>query len=97
MTRQIFQDMLIRWYSRLRIIILVDNCPAHSDIFPDLTNINLFFLSVNTKSVLQPMDAGVIRTFKHNYCKKIVSKLLYSLDKEFNNIKKLSITILDAI
>ena len=50
---------------------LINNCPAHPEI-KNLTNINLIFLPLNTTSVLQPMDKGVIQSFKAHYRKKVV-------------------------
>ena len=43
-----------------KIILLVDNCPAHPSI-DNLVSTELIFLPPNTTSKLQPMDQGVIR------------------------------------
>ena len=57
-----------------RIILFVDNCPAHS--FIELSNIKLVFLPPNTTSRLQPMDAGVIHSLKASYRKRLVKRFL---------------------
>lgn len=47
------------------ILLLADNAPTHiiNENLP-LTNINLHFLPPNTTSHLQPLDAGIINSFK---------------------------------
>ena len=62
-------DSSFRAQSR-KVALLIDNCPAHSDI-KNLKNINLIFLPPNTTSVLQSMDQGVIRNLKTHYRKKV--------------------------
>ncbi|KAJ8865962.1 hypothetical protein PR048_033486 [Dryococelus australis] len=47
-----------------KIILLVDNCPAHP-VLLNLENIKLVFLPANTTSILQPTDQGVIRRLKY--------------------------------
>ena len=43
-----------------KIVMIVDNCPAHPDV-SGLNAIKLQFLPPNTTSCTQPMDQGVIR------------------------------------
>jgi len=47
------------------ILLLADNAPTHiiNENLP-LTNINVHFLPPNTTSHLQPLDAGIINSFK---------------------------------
>lgn len=71
MTGAIFEKELMQWDHELekqkrRILLLVDNCPAHPKI-QNLQNITLAFLPPNSTSVLQPMDQGVIRSLKAFY------------------------------
>ena len=49
-----------------KIVLLVDNCPAHSSI-DNLASTELIFLPPNTASKLQPMDQGVIPSMKAHY------------------------------
>ncbi len=100
MTSFVFKNMLFRWDSKLRsegrkILLLLDNCSSHPDINTELTHIKLVFIPPNCTSVLQPMDAGVIRTFKHHYKRKLVSKLIHFYD--VHDEGKLKITLLDAL
>jgi len=41
----------------------IDNCPAHIEV-PLHQNVDVIFLPPNVTSVVQPMDAGIIRTVK---------------------------------
>jgi hypothetical protein len=68
MTSDIFQQYVSKWNNELRrknrkILLLVDNCPEHPHI-QDLSNIKLVFLPPNATSILQPMDMGIIKSFK---------------------------------
>lgn len=92
MTSQIFEEELRKWDSELKgkkILLLVDNCPAHPAI-TDLQNIELCFLPANTTSVLQPMDQSVIKSLKSHYRRR----LLMGLVESNGNFK---VTILDAV
>ncbi|CAG4979710.1 unnamed protein product [Colias eurytheme] len=97
MTSEIFERWLRNWDAELKannkkVLLLVDNCPAH----PAVTNlkcIKLVFLPPNVTSVLQPMDQGVIRCLKSHYRRLQVLKLIQSIDSNNQN----SFTVLDAI
>ena len=54
-----------------KIVLIVDNCPAHP-IVDGLKTIKLVFLPQNTTSKTQPMDQGVIRFLKVKYRRKIL-------------------------
>ena len=45
-----------------KILLLVDNCPSPTQI--PLSNVKIVFLPPNTTGLLQPLDLGVIRSFK---------------------------------
>ena len=65
MKSEIFNQWLSEWNSRLqrqsrRILMMIDNCPAHK-LIGNYTNIDIHFLPANTTSVLQPMDQGIIK------------------------------------
>lgn len=84
MTSSIFQEELHCWDRELRlkgrkILLLVDNCPAHPEV-ENLSNIQLVFLPANATSVLQPMDQGVIRSFKSHYRKEVTLHIIKSLE-----------------
>ncbi|XP_004209703.2 tigger transposable element-derived protein 4-like [Hydra vulgaris] len=78
---------------RLKIVLLVDNCPAHP-IIDNLESIELIFLPSNTTSKLQPMDQGVNRSLNAHYRTLSVQKLINAKEKK----KPLpEITIMDAM
>jgi len=96
MTSPLFERTLIVWDNELRqkkrkILLLVDNCPAHPDV--KLKNINLVFLPPNTTSKLQPMDQGVVHTLKAHYWKCLVSRIIEDIDRNIES----KVSVLDAI
>ncbi|XP_067942227.1 tigger transposable element-derived protein 6-like isoform X2 [Watersipora subatra] len=78
-----------------KVLLIIDNCPAHPTM-NGLMSIRLVFTSPNTKSVLQPMDQGIIRTFKSYYCQQV---LQFTVDYIDTHGKKpvASINVLQAI
>jgi hypothetical protein len=98
MTSKIFKEELIRWDSELissnrKVLLLVDNCPSHIIDSTILSNIKLVFLPPNTTSKLQPLDNGIIKNFKVFYRKKLVSKLLGTID----NNEEFKINVLESL
>ena len=75
-----------------KIVLLVDNCPAHSSI-DNLVSTELIFVPIGA-STLQPMDQGVIRSLKAHYKTMSIKKLIEAIEKK----KPLpEFSILDAI
>ena len=60
-----------------KILLFVDNCPAHPH-FQNLTSVTLLLLLPNTTSKIQPMDQSIIMNFKQNYRRLLISKLIDS-------------------
>ena len=58
------------------ILLLIDNAPGHVEEGLTLTNIVIKFLLPNTTSHLQPLDAGIIQSFKAQYCKLHIQWLI---------------------
>lgn len=77
-----------------KIVLLIDNCPAHPKEVK-LENVKVIFFPPNCTSRLQPMDMGIIRTLKHYYRKRLVEKYLNMMEKEGK--KKIKIEVLDAM
>ena len=50
------------------LVLLIDNAPSHKQV--KLDNVLILFLPPNTTSVLQPLDAGIIRSFKPKYIER---------------------------
>lgn len=86
MTSALFEKIITRWDNKLirqkkKILLLLDNCPAHPDIH-NLKAIKLVFLPPNTTSVLQPMDQGVIKSLKTHFRKLQIMKILRDIDEK---------------
>jgi hypothetical protein len=50
-----------------RVLLLLDNCSSHKLGNLALSYVDVYFLPPNTTSKLQPMDAGIIISFKKHY------------------------------
>ena len=105
MQQSIWLDYLKNLNSLMRakgkkILLLVDNAPTHGkeEEIPSFSNIELFYLPPNTTSHLQPLDAGIINSFKAKYRKLLVKNRVeaYDLAQELNN-KAAPVTIRNAI
>ena len=76
MTAEIFEEWLEEWNSQLKsenkcIALIVDNCYSHK-LVTRHSNIALFYLPPCQTSLLQPMDQGIIRSFKSLYRQLLV-------------------------
>ena len=79
-----------------KILLLIDNCPAHP--LTEQSNVKVVYLPVNTTSVIQPCDAGIIRSVKAQYRKRLLRQILLHMsevDSASEMIKK--VNVLDAI
>ena len=57
-----------------KIIIFLDNAMCHPEsMIGQFLQIKIIFLPKNTTSRLQPLDAGIIQSFKVKYRKRLVS------------------------
>lgn len=97
MTSEIFTTELREWDQELlrkkrKILLLVDNCPAHPKV-EGLRHIKLVFMPPNTSSKLQPMDQGIIHSLKSYYRKILLSRIIDAMDSE----DQFSVNLLDAI
>jgi hypothetical protein len=97
MTSDIFQQYISKWNNELRlknrkILLLVDNCTVHPHI-QDLSNIKLVFLPPNATSVLQPMDMGIIKSFKGYFRRFLVLQLIDRRERGLHD----NVSLLDLI
>ncbi len=54
-------------HNKQRVLLLLDNCTSHKLENLTLENVEVYFLPPNTTSKLQPMDSGIIMSFKKHY------------------------------
>ncbi|KAI5116181.1 hypothetical protein M0805_002680 [Coniferiporia weirii] len=66
------------------VVLTVDNAPSHIFDESKLTNVKVVFFSPNMTSHIQPMDAGIIRTFKAHYRRLYILRVL---DRDDQNIQ----------
>jgi len=100
MTSHIFRTWLNKVDQRMtvqgrKILMLVDNCPAHP-VVEGLKSIELMFLPPNCTSVLQPMDQGIIRLFKFHY-RKLSLKMIVEHINQHGQHPTEKLNVLQAI
>ncbi|CAM6113231.1 unnamed protein product [Calypogeia fissa] len=90
MTGEVFQDWMLRFegyvkaLGRTKVALIVDNAPGHliAPIADKLIVTKLFFLPPNTTSRFQPMDAGIIQSFKMQFCRLVIRKQLADFENQ---------------
>ena len=68
-----------------KVLLIVDNAGGHrikQEVLIQLRNVRLEFLPPNVTNVLQPLDAGIIKSFKTKYRQLLVKDLIRQLDEE---------------
>ena len=82
-----------------KVILFLDNATVHPTLFIDMySNIKIVFIPNNTTSCLQPLDAGIIQSFKTKYRKKWMRYVIARINDDLtaSEIAK-GIDILQAI
>jgi hypothetical protein len=89
MTGSFFQIFLKRFnmHVKRKVLLLIDNAPSHVWNSSETPNIDIVCLPPNTTSKLQPMDAGIIASFKCHYRRRQLSHALDLLDAAKNPYK----------
>lgn len=102
MTTTIFQEWLINFDKMTssecdgrKVLLLLDNASAHNINGLNLSSVEVLKLPAKTTSKLQPLDAGIIASFKAKYKCKLIQHILEMHRKSIANNTKL--TLLDAI
>lgn len=100
MTSKLFQRVLVKMDDDFhadgrKILLFIDNCSAHK-LQPTtvLKAITIEFLPPNFTSLLQPLDAGIIKNLKDFYRKRLLRKSIQHMT-EHHALKKIS--VLEAI
>jgi len=86
---QNFDLQMSRKYNNQRVLLFLDNCPCHKIEGLVLSHVDVVFLPSNTRSKLQPMDAGIIMLFKNNYRHHQIQWMLEQVEigKSVQNLK----------
>ena len=84
---------------RQNLFLFLDNAIVHQTSLIDMySNIKIVFLPKNATSHLQPLDAGIIQSFKRKYQKKLMCYVITRMnDYLFASETVKSIDILQAI
>ena len=84
MNNDLFKQWLMHLDSRMRkinknIILFLDNFGGHKVDF-NFTNMKLAFYPANCTSLLQPLDQGIIKSFKSKYRTRMLKQILSRVD-----------------
>lgn len=74
------------------ILMFLDNASCHVNI--QYSNIKLMFLPKNTTSILQPMDQGIIHSFKRHYKSCMIKRYIATVEADMDPTPP---NILDAL
>lgn len=101
MTGSLMEEWLINFNVRMvrqkrKVLLFLDNASCHPHV--NLSNVKLLFFPPNCTSLAQPMDQGVIYTFKSHYRYSLLTALLSKIDS-CNSVSEIvkEINVLDAI
>lgn len=79
-----------------KVLLFVDNCPAHPRSISEKTkSVKVVYLPPNMTSKIQPMDQGIIKNVKVHYRKRVLMKIIKSID--INTMENLTFTLKDCI
>lgn len=76
-----------------KILMILDNFSGHA-IEKEFSNIKLLFLPPNTTSLIQPLDQGIINSFKNYYKKRMLAFVCVEI---MNNPEKTRNEMVDSI
>ncbi|XP_045132195.1 tigger transposable element-derived protein 1-like [Portunus trituberculatus] len=112
-TLAVFEDWFINyfvprveWYLAskgipFKVLLVLDNAPGHPAHLGDFNpNVKVVYLPPNTTALLQPMDQGVIASFKAYYLRRTIAMALQATETKKNLTLKdfwKSYNILDAV
>lgn len=102
MTGEIFKEWLM-WFDKKmagrKVVLLLDNFSAHEtafrDIGPHLQNTLVIWLPCNSTTRYQPLDQGIIRTWKAYWRRQWVLFMMDQFDKGYDPLS--TMTILQAV
>lgn len=79
------ENYLMKNNLSFKVLLLLDNAPGHPQ---DLShpNVRIEFLPPNTTSLIQPLDQGIIYTFKSYYIRRSLQWILEAMHSKTNDI-----------
>ncbi|CAB5376754.1 unnamed protein product [Rhizophagus irregularis] len=83
-------------HNKQRVLLLLDNCTSHKINNLVLENVEIYFLPPNTTSKLQPMNSGIIMSFKKHYRHHHIRWILEQVEAG-QLIQNLKMNVLQAI
>lgn len=105
MTATYFEEILKSFNKKMRlqnrkVLLFLDNATCHPAL--EFANVKLQFLPPNTTAACQPLDQGVIQSFKLHYRKRLMKELFDKVDGLIqNNIidtqMEFKVSMLDAV
>ena len=101
MDSTLFNDWLMSFDQKMaaenrKVILVIDNCPAHSKTDRHLKATELLYLPPNATCKLQPCDQGVIQNLKVHFRKLLLTKVIRHTDADAD-AADFQITLLNAL
>ena len=101
-TAVIFKEWLL-WFDKMmagrKVVLLMDNLSAHETAFKDigshLQNTLIIWLPSNSTTPYQPLDQGIIPTWKAYWKRQWILYILAEFDRGFNPVS--TMTVLQAL
>ncbi|CCO28377.1 Tigger transposable element-derived protein 6 [Rhizoctonia solani AG-1 IB] len=72
------------------VLLICDNCRAHTHDNKNYSNLRIEFLAPNLTAYIQPLDAGVIASFKAHYWREFIKLAIRRDDAGITNIYKIN-------
>lgn len=100
MTGSIMEEWLIEFNAKMfrqkrKVLLFLDNASSHPLL--KLSNVEMVFLPPKTTCALQPLDQGIIQSFKVAYRTRVLKHLIAKIESEKASKLASSITVLDAV
>lgn len=85
MTRDLFTEWLNKFNAKMKrerrkVLLFLDNASSHPN--SKLSNVQLAFLPPNTTSRIQPLDQGILETFKKLFRKRLLAFIAKEMGKD---------------
>jgi hypothetical protein len=100
MNTGVMKQWLYAFYQHIgterRVVLLMDNFSAHSSAIeemPPLANIRIAWLPLNATSRYQPLDHGIIQSFKAHYRRQWLSYMLDEYEHGRNPINTMTLAL----